>query len=109
MSSPWYQVNCIKHGIVGGNKDKCDMCEEEPQERHYKTDQRAVRALDVQEGGDHYKSKGIQPVEYIMANGIGFCEGSAIKYLTRWKDKGGVQDLKKARHFIDILIDSLGE
>lgn len=79
----------------------------EPQERHYKTHQRASRALDVQEGGDHYKTKGIQPVEYIMANDIGFCEGSAIKYLTRWKDKGGVQDLKKARHFIDILIESM--
>lgn len=79
----------------------------EPQQRHSEFVREAVRALDVQEGGDHYKTKGIQPVEYIMANNIGFCEGSAIKYLTRWKDKGGVGDLKKARHFIDILIESL--
>lgn len=62
-------------------------------------------ALDVQEGGDHYKGKAIQPVEYIMANEIGFMEGSVIKYVTRWKDKGGVQDLKKARHFLDMLIE----
>ncbi len=62
-------------------------------------------ALDIQEGGSHYKDKAIQPVEYCMANGIPFMEGSAIKYLTRWRDKGGIQDLKKARHFIDMLIE----
>lgn len=62
-------------------------------------------ALDVQEGGDHYKSLVIQPVEYIHKNGIGFCEGSAIKYLTRWRCKGGIEDLRKAKHFIDLLIE----
>lgn len=62
-------------------------------------------ALDHQEGGNHYKSKTIQPVEYCMANGIGFMEGCVIKYATRWRDKGGVQDLKKARHFLDMLIE----
>lgn len=62
--------------------------------------------LNEQIGGDHYKKLKIEPIEYIMANQIGFCEGSAIKYLTRWKDKGGVEDLYKARHFIDILIDA---
>lgn len=46
----------------------------------------------------------IQPVEFIHKNGIGFCEGSAIKYLARWRAKGGIEDLKKARHFIDLLI-----
>ena len=62
-------------------------------------------ALERQEGGDHYKTKQIQPVQYCMANGIGFMEGSVIKYVTRWRDKGGVQDLKKARHFLDFLIE----
>lgn len=66
----------------------------------------ATSALDVQVGGGHYKSKGIQPVQYCMANDIGFMEGSVIKYVTRWKDKGGVEDLKKARHFLDMLIDA---
>lgn len=61
--------------------------------------------LTKQVGGDHYKSKGIQPVEYCMANGIGFMEGSVIKYVTRWKDKGGVADLEKAKHFLEMLID----
>ena len=62
--------------------------------------------LSVQVGGNHYKTKAIQPVEYCMANEIGFMEGSVIKYVTRWKDKGGVDDLRKARHFLDMLIDA---
>lgn len=66
-------------------------------------------ALTHQEGGDHYKKLKIQPVEYIHANGLGFCEGSVIKYVTRWRDKGGIRDLKKARHFIDLLIEMEGD
>jgi hypothetical protein len=62
-------------------------------------------ALASQVGGDHYSKLKIQPVDYILANEIGFCEGCVIKYVTRWKDKGGVEDLKKARHFLDILIE----
>jgi hypothetical protein len=62
-------------------------------------------ALDVQEGGTHYKNLIIQPVEFIHANSIGFCEGSVIKYVTRWRSKGGIKDLEKARHFLDLLIE----
>lgn len=69
------------------------------------SDVNAVRALDTQEGGDHYKDLVIQPVEYIHRNQIGFCEGCAIKYLTRWKAKGGIEDLRKVKHFIDLLIE----
>lgn len=65
-----------------------------------------MAALDTQEGGNHYKDKAIQPVEYIMANNIGFMEGSVIKYVTRWKDKGGVGDLRKAKHFLELLIEA---
>ena len=61
--------------------------------------------LSTQIGGSHYKDLKIQPIEYIHANGIGFAEGCAIKYLTRWRAKGGVEDLRKARHFIDLLIE----
>jgi hypothetical protein len=63
------------------------------------------RALDRQEGGGHYKNLPIQPVEYCHKNGLGFCESSVIKYVSRWKDKNGIEDLKKARHFIDLLIE----
>lgn len=59
----------------------------------------------VQIGGDHYKTMAIQPFEYITANGIGYAEGSVIKYVSRWKAKNGVEDLKKARHFLDLLIE----
>lgn len=62
-------------------------------------------ALDTQVGGDHYKSLQIQPIEYIHRNGIGFAEGSVIKYVTRWRAKGGIDDLRKARHVLDLLIE----
>ena len=62
-------------------------------------------ALDTQIGGGHYKGLKIQPVEYVHQNGIGFIEGSVIKYVTRWRAKGGIADLEKARHFLDLLIE----
>ena len=64
-----------------------------------------MSALEVQVAGSHYKNKAIQPVQYIHANGIGFFEGNVIKYVTRWREKGGVKDLEKAKHYIDILIE----
>lgn len=64
-----------------------------------------MSAINSQIGGTHYKDCAIQPVEYIHANGIGYFEGCAIKYLTRWKSKGGVQDLEKAKHYIELLIE----
>jgi len=63
-------------------------------------------ALAVQEGGDHYKAMRIQPFEYIHANGIPFAEGCIIKYVNRWRAKGGIEDLKKARHLLDLLIEA---
>ena len=61
-------------------------------------------ALATQVSGSHYKTLKIQPIEYIHANGLPFAEGSIIKYVTRWRNKGGVTDLEKAKHFIDLLI-----
>ena len=58
-----------------------------------------------QEGGTHYQTKVIQPWDYILANDIPFLEGSIIKYLTRWRDKNGLEDLKKAQHFLEKLIE----
>lgn len=63
------------------------------------------KALDVQVGGDHYKDQGIQPWEVIEANNLDFWEGNAIKYIMRYKNKNGVEDLKKAKHYIDYLIE----
>lgn len=61
-------------------------------------------ALGRQEGGNHYKDMAIQPVEFIHRNRIGFCAGNVIKYVCRYQQKNGVEDLKKARHYIDLLI-----
>jgi hypothetical protein len=62
-------------------------------------------ALNVQEGGNHYKDLKIQPVEFIHANNIPFLEGNVIKYIARWRNKNGIADLKKAKHYIDLLIE----
>lgn len=62
-------------------------------------------ANESQIGGQHYKSKGIQPWDYIHANSLGYMEGNIVKYITRWKDKGGVNDLKKAKHYLEKLIE----
>jgi hypothetical protein len=63
------------------------------------------KANDRQEGGDHYQNKAIQPWDYIISNNIGYLEGNVIKYVSRWKEKHGLQDLKKARHYLDKLIE----
>lgn len=64
-----------------------------------------MSANDKQVGGDHYKGKAVQPWDYIVGNGIGYLEGNVIKYVSRWRDKGGVADLEKARHYLDKLIE----
>lgn len=65
-------------------------------------------ALDRQVAGGHYKAMKIQPVEFITANGLGFLEGCIIKRVCRWRAKDGVQDLRKAIHELELLIE-LGE
>lgn len=61
--------------------------------------------LNVQVGGGHYKGFAIQPVEFIHANNVPFIEGNCIKYLMRWREKGGIKDLEKVKHYIDLLIE----
>lgn len=60
--------------------------------------------LDVQVGGGHYKNLKIQPIEYIHANNLGYCEANVVKYISRWRSKGGLQDLEKVKHYVDLLI-----
>lgn len=64
-----------------------------------------MSALNTQVSGDHYKSLKIQPIEFIHANGIPFAEGNVIKYVSRWRAKGGLADLEKAKHFLELLIE----
>lgn len=60
-------------------------------------------ALKKQVEGDHYKKYTIQPIEFITKNNIPFIEGNIIKYICRWQDKGGVQDLDKVIHYVELL------
>ena len=64
-----------------------------------------MQAIKHQIGGNHYTSMTIQPAEFILANEIGKYEGDVIQYVTRWKSKGGIEDLKKAQQSIQIIID----
>jgi len=65
-----------------------------------------MKSFKKQVGGNHYKNYKIQPVEFIIKNNIGFVEGNIIKYVLRFKEKGGAEDLLKAKHYIELLIDS---
>ena len=62
-------------------------------------------ANDMQVGGDHYMDRQIQPWDYIVSNNLGFLEGNIVKYITRWKEKNGVADLRKAQHYLAKLIE----
>jgi len=64
-----------------------------------------MNANEIQVAGSHYKTKAIQPWDYIAANELGYFEGNIVKYVSRWRDKGGVQDLRKAQHYLDKLIE----
>jgi hypothetical protein len=64
-----------------------------------------MSALDRQEFGNHYKDKGIQPIVYIYANDLGFCEGNVVKYVTRHKSKNGAADIRKAIHYLELLLE----
>ena len=62
-------------------------------------------AFDTQVSGNHYKHLAIQPMEYSLANNLDAAQHTAIKYVTRFRDKGGIDDLRKAIHTIEMLIE----
>jgi hypothetical protein len=69
------------------------------------TEDLTISAMQIQVGGEHYKNMAIGPLEYALANDLGICEHAIIKYVSRWRDKGGIEDLRKARHYIDLMIE----
>lgn len=72
---------------------------------NFSTLDKLLKPEDVQVGGAHYKGLAIQPMRYSMLNGLNACQHTAIKYVTRYKDKGTpIEDLKKAIHCIELLI-----
>ena len=64
-----------------------------------KTGSKPYNPLIAQEGGGHYKNRGIQPLEYTMKNNLSFCEGNVVKYISRYKSKNGIEDLAKVIHY----------
>jgi len=66
---------------------------------------RMHEANNTQVAGSHYKKHPIQPWDYIAQNKLGYFEGNIVKYVSRWRDKGGVEDLRKARHYLEKLIE----
>lgn len=64
-----------------------------------------MSANDKQVGGQHYSAKAIQPWDYITSNNLGYLEGNVVKYVSRWKEKNGVEDLLKAKHYLEKLIE----
>jgi hypothetical protein len=65
-----------------------------------------LTALAKQEGGNHYKDMAIQPVEFITANNLGFLEGNVVKYICRHHAKNGAEDIKKAIHYCELLLQT---
>jgi hypothetical protein len=119
-AAPYHMEPCFKCGAGGSNWVAVDFLKNVPDEASIEGEevmsqmaeqllqskpQKPESALDKQVSGGHYKALKIQPIEFLHANNIPFAEGCAIKYLCRWRDKGGIKDLEKAKHFIELLIE----
>lgn len=65
----------------------------------------AARGTGRQVGGNHYKDFAIQPTEYIVANDLGWCEANIVKYISRHASKGGAEDVRKAIHYAELLLE----
>ena len=88
--------------IMGSGADK----EWVDHEVHQKLHLEMQDALKKQEGGNHYKDMKIQPVEFITANNLGFLEGNVVKYICRHHAKSGAEDIKKAIHYCELLLQT---
>ena len=64
---------------------------------------------DKQIGGSHYKKFKIQPYEFISHNDLSFFQGNVIKYVVRYKDKNGIEDLKKIIHYCELEIENMSK
>lgn len=81
-----------------------DMWRENNQRKH--PPQMKSNANEKQVAGDHYKKYGeLQPWDVITAWNLGYLDGTALKYIARWRDKGGIDDIRKAIHFLEKFIE----
>lgn len=65
----------------------------------------AIQPMERQEGGSHYAGMAIQPVDYITKNGLDYLAGNVIKYISRHKEKGGAEDIRKAIHYCEMILE----
>lgn len=87
--------------------EKCEGCDRPVNEcQCFNEETQPKTAMEKQVGGNHYKDKKLQPWDIVDALDLNFYEGNAIKYLIRYKDKNGVEDLKKAIHYIERIIEN---
>lgn len=99
-----YLVDLLGKGeVLYTAAELCHLFEDDPKAPLEEMERPSSRNYQI--GGDHYSGQGIQPIDYILANELDFCEGNVVKYVTRWKFKNGVEDLKKARQYLDFLIE----
>ena len=101
-------VGCsIINDLVGGNMytEKWAYKGKDHVHTDKKKEAKKTGAWDRQEAGGHYKNMSIQPMEYSMANGFNSLQHTAIKYISRYDSKNGVEDLKKAIHCIEMLVE----
>ena len=89
----WFTDNCIE--LVGGRNDVNTT----------KTLDKKYNPLEVQQSGNHYKNGEIQPIEYSERNNLSMCQGNIVKYISRHKEKNGVDDLAKVVHY--ALLEAL--
>ena len=92
---------------VKENCPECNAVTTTYQEMQDETEEivKAVKASTTQVGGNHYKDRPIQPVEYSERNNLSFLEGCIVKRITRWKEKDGIKDLRKIQHEVDLIIE----
>lgn len=84
----------------------CALCDDWVYDAdHYIHGKQQPPATATQVAGDHYRKLKIQPVEYIIANDIGFLAGNIIKYASRYKAKGGAEDIKKIMHYCELILE----
>lgn len=96
---------CANKRLIG-TKDPCITCLRSGSSYvGYVAEEAVKTALTKQEGGQHYKDKAIQPIVYIHANNLGFCEGNVVKYITRHKEKNGAEDIRKVIHYCELLLE----
>lgn len=98
---------CSNSGIAHGNNLIVFYESEEPEITFEQFKEKYMKeSLNTQVGGTHYQSFAIQPIEFIMKNNLSFPVGNIIKYCCRFDKKNGLEDLKKAKHYLEILIEN---